>query len=69
MKKIDANPNEIKAALLAFVKDIDDTGGVHASSTGDFVPAADPSWIDLGATYVKACKALRRQPVIGAYVA
>jgi len=58
------NPDEIIAALVEFVSDVDQAGGVCITAKGSFAPIADQNWIDLGETYVKACKALRRQPVL-----
>lgn len=52
----------IKEALEEFVGDIESTGGVMLSRTGKPRPEADPEWTDLGETYLKACKALGREP-------
>lgn len=58
-------PREVEAleVLKEFCDDIDATGGVtRRTKAHPFVPVADESWIDLGATYMKACKILNRKP-------
>lgn len=51
----------IKAALLAFVQTIEDTGGVtEHTGADDGGPATDPEWLDLGDAYRDACAALSR---------
>lgn len=54
----------IKEALEEFVSDIDSTGGLMLSRTGKPRPEADPEWTDLGETYLKACKALGKEPYV-----
>jgi len=57
--------SDVKRILLEFVKDIDATGGVcKFEDTDNYAPVGDKDWIDLGETYLKACKALRRRPHI-----
>jgi hypothetical protein len=51
-------------ALDEFCGDIDQTGGVVVTEEGLHAPVADRDWVDLGETYVKACKALGREPQI-----
>jgi hypothetical protein len=54
---------DFKKILREFVQDIDTTGGVcKYGDTDDYAPVADKDWTDLGETYLKACKALRRRP-------
>lgn len=59
----------IEEALREFVKDIDQTGGLvkadcdGSDAGGYFAPSADPEWVDLGDTYLKACAALNHTPV------
>ena len=56
---------QVKDALVEFCDDIDQTGGLVLHGEGShYVPAASDDWIDLGETYLKACKALRRKPKI-----
>ena len=64
----EAGPN-FKKILLEFVKDIDATGGVFRKGfrsayegTETCAPVGAKDWTDLGETYLKACKALRRRP-------
>lgn len=52
----------IAKALEEFVNDVDATGGVAEDRKGFMVPVADPEWVDLGETYMKACGALNRKP-------
>jgi len=55
----------IVQSLREFCDDIDQTGGLVLHGEGShYVPAASDDWIDLGETYLKACKALRRKPKI-----
>ena len=53
-----------RAALSAFVDTIEATGGVEKLENGLHAPDADPEWIDLGETYVEACRVLGRVPLI-----
>jgi len=55
---------ECEKLLEEFVENIDDTGGLGEMKPGVFAPLADPSWSDLGDLYIRACKALGREPVI-----
>lgn len=54
----------IRDALEEFCMDIESTGGLVKGNHGPLAPAADPDWSDLGDTYIKACKALKRKPQI-----
>lgn len=54
----------IQLALEDFVNCVSQTGGVNQQSNGLLVPCADPEWVDLGEAYVKACKALKVDPII-----
>jgi len=61
----DKDPRDLKKVLREFIGDIDATGGVcKFEDTDDYAPVGDKDWIDLGETYLKACKALRRRPHI-----
>jgi len=55
---------ELKSILTEFADDIDATGGCTRDHKGHVVPMVDEEWIDIGITYVKACTALGRQPLI-----
>ena len=44
--------------LINLVKDIQATGGLIEFSDGLHAPMADPAWIDLGETVLKAHEAL-----------
>lgn len=51
--------------LEEFTTDIDSAGGVFQyDGTEVFAPAGAKDWTDLGATYIKACKALGKKPTI-----
>jgi hypothetical protein len=53
--------------LEDLVRTIEATGGLVQADDGDpgvLAPAGDPTWIDLGDTYLKACEVLQREPVI-----
>ena len=54
----------MQEALNKFVADIDATGGVFVSSSILVHPVADPEWTDLGETYMHACEALGRDPIL-----
>ena len=67
-KKINPSPRvQVKDALVEFCKDIEQTGGIepyYEDKEGTYAPVADNEWIDLAETYLKACKALGRKPMI-----
>lgn len=50
--------------LAEFVSDINLTGGVYLDKKGLHHPVADPDWIDLAETYLKACQAIGKKPTI-----
>jgi hypothetical protein len=54
----------MRKALLDFIDVINSTGGVVKDSGGYFVPVADTYWIDLGESYIKACKAVGVEPKV-----
>ena len=54
---------ELVTALESFIGAIEATGGVFVDPKGYPCPVADPDWIDLGEAYLKACRALGREPV------
>jgi hypothetical protein len=56
----------LRAVLSEFVGDIDNTGGIQRDRHGWPAPVADPDWIDLGETYLKACNVLGVEPKIAA---
>lgn len=55
---------DVRSALLAFIDTIEGTGGVLETRTGLYRPVGDEEWIDLGETYVCACKVLNLVPHI-----
>jgi len=57
-------PDPVRAALLEFIGDVNAAGGLVRSSNGDVAPVGDPSWLDLGSTYLRACEAAGRDPII-----
>ena len=57
-------PPTAEGVLQEFLDDIESTGGVIRCGVGIFAPAADVTWTALGATYVHACAALGRPPMI-----
>lgn len=54
---------ESEAVLEEFVNDINILGGVWEDEKGMPRPMADPDWIDLAMTYLKACRVLGVEPV------
>jgi hypothetical protein len=56
--------DNLRAVLREFVETIDVTGGVLRLPSGLVAPAADEDWIDLGEVYLKACRALKRTPML-----
>lgn len=52
------------AAMESFIDTIESTGGVTRNAKGLYEPGGDPGWIDLGDSYIAACKALGREPKI-----
>jgi hypothetical protein len=54
---------DFKKILREFVGDIEATGGVFQyEGTEICAPVGAKDWTDLGETYLKACKALRKRP-------
>lgn len=49
-------------ALVELVKTINFTGGLTKNDSGEYVPAVDEDWVDLGNAYLRACEALGIQP-------
>ncbi len=60
--KYDDNPG--LRALQQLVDTINATGGLVVADDGFIAPVADPDWIDLGAAYLSACKALGLDPLM-----
>ncbi len=63
-KKFVTVPDDPNAVLLSFINDIQYTGGVKPDGNGCWSVIADEEWTDLGDTYVRACKALGREPKV-----
>jgi hypothetical protein len=57
-------PDAVREALEGFIKTIEATGGCHRDEGDSVVPAGDPDWLDLADAYLRACKALGREPQI-----
>lgn len=62
-------PRTVQRVLEEFVHDIEATGGVVPAESPEasglwFAPEVDHSWADLGTTYLNACAALGRVPVV-----
>ncbi len=55
---------QLRQALAAFVDCIDAVGGVKHDEKGFVALVTDEDWIDLGDTYLTACAALDRKPVV-----
>lgn len=66
MGRLKQPETKIREALEEFCHDIEQTGGIipnpDSGGDGTFVPDADRDWVDLADTYVKACRALGREP-------
>jgi len=59
----------MRAVLPEFCNDIEAVGGVVKTtgqnySHGNYTLAYDKDWVDLAETYVKACHALGRNPMV-----
>lgn len=49
--------------LIDLIQNIQATGGIITFSDGLSAPAADPTWIDLGDTVLKAHEALTKENI------
>ena len=56
--------SEHEKILREFVLDINATGGIVYDENAQPAPALAPDWLDLGMTYLKACKALKIKPEV-----
>ena len=63
-KSADTLPPQAREALEAFATTIEATGGVILFESGEYAPAVDEDWVDLGEAYMKACRALDRPSVV-----
>lgn len=52
------------AVLREFIADIEATGGVFRDAAGCHHPMGHEAWVDLGETYVKACKVVGCKPQV-----
>lgn len=66
MKTIEQERDALKAVVLEFVRDVEDTGGVNFYPDQSCAPAGDEDWKDLGVTYLHACQALGKKPIVSA---
>ena len=64
VKKTSVVRPTVKQALVEFVGDIEATGGVFYDDNGNLYPCADPEWSDLADSYLMACVALNRKPLV-----
>jgi hypothetical protein len=55
---------ELETVLREFVDDVESSGGVLMFQNGIVTPEASQDWSDIGATYLNACKALGKTPMI-----
>jgi hypothetical protein len=59
------DPAKLQAALDAFIRTIEATGGIVQPCDGGLAyPKADIDWIDLAGAYQEACAALGRKPML-----
>jgi len=56
--------SDLEDILKRFCEDIEVTGGVVKLDDGNHALATDEDWIDLADTYLKACRALGREPKV-----
>ena len=54
----------LRAALWNFISTVEATGGVVEDRYGNAAPQADADWLDLGESYLAACRALDHEPRI-----
>jgi hypothetical protein len=57
-------PSAPRSALVDFVETIEMSGGAVEHQDGTFAPQADPTWTDLGDSYLRACRELGREPKV-----
>lgn len=53
-----------KKVLAEFCDDVEAVGGIVKLRGGWNALAVDEEWVDLAETYVKACRVLKRNPVV-----
>lgn len=59
------NTETLRSALLDFAVTIEAAGGlIRDDHDGDLCPVGDTSWTDLSDSYIKACQALNKEPMI-----
>ncbi len=56
--------SQVEAALREFVGCIEATGGVIRYANGQYSPAADETWVDIGEAYIQAKLALGEDPMV-----
>jgi hypothetical protein len=57
-------PDALREALQGFIETIEATGGCVRDEGDTVAPVGDPDWLDLADAYLRACKALGREPQI-----
>jgi hypothetical protein len=60
----EAKKPTLRDALRDFIACVEATGGVREDRQGNYHPAADDAWTDLGDAYVRACEAVGKRPVV-----
>lgn len=55
---------KLRAVVDEFISDIEAGGGIVFDIEDNPCPRGDPGWTDLGATYLNACRAIGRSPLI-----
>lgn len=63
-EKEKTSSQKLLAMLQSFFYDIESTGGVYVKDGAAAGCAASPDWLDLSQSYVVACEALGRKPLI-----
>jgi hypothetical protein len=57
-------PDAVREALHGFIETIEAAGGCCRDEGDTVTPAGDPDWLDLADAYLRACRALGREPWI-----
>jgi hypothetical protein len=61
---VDGPPDAVREALHGFIETIEAAGGCLRDEGDTVVPAGDPDWLDLADVYLRACRAMGREPRI-----
>ncbi len=60
----DGRPDAVREALHGFIETIEAVGGCLRDGGDTVAPAGDPDWLDLADVYLRACRAMGREPRI-----